>query len=168
MRSKWIFLAITAILTFSNSCVQAPEYPDEPVITYAGMNKTTVHQGSPTAPLDTLEIRFNFTDGDGDLRDIESGIPDISVMDSRDNSVTPFFIPEFTRQGAGNGISGEITIKILNKPGAGICCVFPNSTACVKSTTFPTNTMFYTIKMRDQAGHESNTIQTEQITILCD
>lgn len=165
-----IFSLLTALLliTLTSDCVQAPEYPVEPVITYEGMNKTSVHQGSATAPVDTLEIRFSFTDGDGDLRGVDSGFPDIILMDSRDNSVAPFNIPEFNEQGAENGISGEITVRIPNKPGAGICCVFPNGTACVKSTAFPTNTMFYTIKMRDRAGHESNTVQTEMITILCD
>lgn len=168
MRLILNLIAALLVITLAGNCVQAPEYPLEPVIAYIGMNKTSVHQGSATAPIDTLELRFSFTDGDGDIRDLDSGMPDISLMDSRDNSVVPFNIPEFNNQGAENGISGEITVRIPNKPGAGICCVFPNGTACVKSSAFPTNTMFYTIKMRDRAGHESNVIQTEAITILCD
>ncbi len=151
------------------SCANAPDYPIEPIIEIMDLNKTSIAQGNGNAAADTLAIRFSFTDGDGDIGfpdDVDS--IDTYLTDSRDGFINRFRLPAISTQGVGKGISGEVTLKIPNRPFR-ICCTFPNgATACEPNTQFPTDTFSYTIQIRDRAGHLSNTIQTQTITILCD
>lgn len=149
------------------SCSQPPDYPDEPQLEYVGVNKTSVLQGSSTAPNDTLAIIFSFTDGDGDLGN-DDNISNIKLFDSRDTTLTPYKIPPVPEQGSGNGISGEITILVPNRIGSGnICCIFPDLRVCRTDSRYKQDTFSYSIQMIDRAGHESNIIRTETITILC-
>ena len=63
------FYLVFMTLAFLAACTKAPDYPTEPVITYKGINKKVITQGSSSAPVDTLKFMFTFTDGDGDLKD---------------------------------------------------------------------------------------------------
>lgn len=154
-------------LGFLVSCSQPPDYPNEPVLQYIGVNKTSVLQGSRTTPNDTLAIRFSFTDGDGDLGNSEN-TNNILLYDSRDSTLAPYKIPPVPEQGSGNGISGEITILVPNRIGSGnICCIFPDLRVCQTDPRYKQDTFSYSIQMIDRAGHKSNIINTEQITILC-
>ena len=149
-----------------NSCVQPPNYPNIPEIAYVGVNQTSILQGNANNPADTLEITFSFTDGDGDLG-IDGETFDVFLTDSRDGFTDIKKLPVVPDQGIGNGISGEIAVRLPNKP-FGICCTYPdNSTACMPNPDYPTNEISYMIQIQDRAGHMSNKIQTEVITILC-
>lgn len=69
--------------------------------------------------------------------------------------------------GTTNGISGEITFRLLTT-----CCVFPEwvtdvQSPCDPSMQYPVDTLRYEIYIRDRAGHESNRIETEDIYLLC-
>lgn len=152
-------LAVTA-------CVKRPDYPIEPVIEFMSMNKQTIAQGSPSAQSDTLAITVSFTDGDGDLGNGE-GVVDIFLTDSRDGFEETLQLPDIPTQGTGNGISGEITVRIFNKP-FNICCTFPTGQEpCTASTVFPIDTFSYAIRIKDRAGNFSNSVQTSVITVLC-
>lgn len=159
------FLLLPGLAFLLHSCVQPPNYPDEPEIAYIGLNQQSIVQGNVGTPLDTLEITFGFTDGDGDLG-IEGNTFDIFLTDSRDGFTDIKKLPVIPDQGIGNGISGEITVRLPNR--LNICCTYPDgSTSCMPNPNFPTDTMSYTIQIQDRAGHMSNKIQTEMITILC-
>ena len=56
---------IFCLFLSSVGCVIAPDYPDEPVLTYNGISKNTIVQG--VSNTDSFYISANFTDGDGDL-----------------------------------------------------------------------------------------------------
>jgi hypothetical protein len=147
-------------------CSQPPDYPNEPVIEYLRMNKSAIAQGNQNAQPDTLKITFGFTDGDGNLSS-ESDSMDVFLTDSRDGFETTFKLPLLPTQGVGNGISGEITVKIPNTPFQ-ICCTYPNGApACLPNNQFPTDEFYFTIQLRDRAGNMSNTIRTAPITVLC-
>ena len=167
MKSGHLLLALALIALTFTACVNPPNYPDEPIITYEGVNKTTVYQGTSSSPNDTLAIFFSFTDGDGDLSVEES--TDIFLYDSRTPEfATPYNLPDIPDEGTGNGLSGDIIIRIPNKP-SGICCVNYNTgQVCQPFPNQPIDTFSYTIQIRDEAGNFSNIIQTEQITILCE
>ncbi len=159
----YLFAFGLAFLT--STCVQPPNYPNTPEIAYIGMNQNTIVQGNVGAPLDTLEITFSFTDGDGDLG-IEGNTFDIFLTDSREGFTDIKKLPVVPDQGIGNGISGEIIVRLPNQ--LNICCTYPDgSTPCLPNANFPTDTMSYTIQIQDRAGNMSNKIQTEVITILC-
>lgn len=148
-------------VVFLAACVNAPEFPLQPVLTYEGVNKAQIYQFT-NGPVDSIQIHFSFTDGDGDLSNQDS--VDIFLTDSRLGIQTPFSIPPFPAEGTGNGISGDIYINVVNT--SGICCIF-NNRLCIANEALPVDTFSYAIQIQDRAGNLSNIIRTEQIEILC-
>lgn len=158
------FVFVVVIFAVS-SCVKPPNYPIEPVIAYEGVDNTQVYQGSASAPNDTLSIHFSFTDGDGDLSFPEDSI-DVYLTDSRvPQFPITYRLPSITGEGAANGIKGDIWVNIPNKP-FNICC-YLNGQSCASGTTGVTDTFSFSIQIRDRAGHFSNTIRTETLSVLC-
>lgn len=160
-------IAILIIGSFIlQGCTEPPNYPDEPRIEFLRVNKTQIRQGSATAASDTLIITFSFTDGDGDLG---SDSTNFFIRDSRDNSLIPNRIFPIPEQGSGNGISGEITVRIPNKvAGPNICCIFPDRRVCQTDPRFAQDTFSYLIEIKDRSGNLSNQIRTPTLTILCE
>ncbi|MDX2070951.1 MAG: hypothetical protein SFV55_21155 [Haliscomenobacter sp.] len=168
MKKSGYFLFCLLILLLASTCSNPPEFPAEPVIEYLGLSHTSIDQSRGGGiPLDTIEIRFAFTDGDGDLGSEDS--TNISLTDSRDNFEHFFKVSPIPQLGSGDGIQGEISIKLTNSPDTKyFCCTFPNTRlTCIPSTTFPTDSLSYFIRIRDRSGNWSNTIKTERITIFC-
>jgi hypothetical protein len=153
---KIFFLVILSAALF-HGCIEAPDYPIEPVIEFVEINKTqiiaqTIPEDANRA-LDTLIIKFSFTDGDGDLGGGDT--TNVFLIDSRlGNAGESYLISDIPQAGATNGISGEITIMIPK-----IFC-FPNSA--------PRDSLIYSIQIVDKAGHQSNIIQTPAIELVCD
>jgi hypothetical protein len=148
------------LLTISQ-CVQPPNYPNEPVITFKSLSRTTLRQGTGT--FDTTFATISFTDGDGDLGDSDS--LNVFLIDKRDNFLkSKYRLPFIPEEGVGNGISGDITLRVNTS-----CCIFPNNVLppCSPSTQFPTDTLRYIIFIKDRAGHESNHVETSDIILLC-
>lgn len=155
-----IFVIAVLLLQY---CVKPPNYPNEPVIEFAAMSKTTMLQ-TPLGP-DSILISFSFTDGDGDLGS-QNGEPNIFIKDGRDSFDKPAYqIPYIEPQGAGNGISGTIYIVVPTT-----CCIYidPNGIprACA-DVPIPFDTLTYLISIKDRAGHESNQIETPPIELIC-
>lgn len=154
------------------SCLQPPDYPNEPEIEYVGMNKMFVRQGSVGAEPDTLRITISYTDGDGDIGAPEDGdfTNNVIYIDSRNDLDSRVSVPFIPSLGLGNGISGQISFDILST-NFGMCCIYDDKSGedpCTRSTRFPTDTLQYTVYIIDQAGNESNRIETEPIVLLCD
>ncbi|TGE24944.1 hypothetical protein E5K00_07020 [Hymenobacter aquaticus] len=61
-------LAVTAAGGLLTSCIEAPDYPDTPRIEFKEMTVERYRPGpSPIAPIDSVKITVDFTDGNGDL-----------------------------------------------------------------------------------------------------
>lgn len=164
MQYRLSLLSLLGFLLFMASCTQAPEYPIEPVITFDNLNKNQVFQFT-NGPVDTLILRFSFTDGDGDLSQIGTDSVDIFLTDSRLPTLPiPFRFPLIEEEGTGNGISGTATVTILNTDN--ICCIY-ESRLCAEDPEYPIDTFSYSIQIRDRANNFSNTIRTDQIQIIC-
>jgi len=166
MKKSYLIVGVFSVLVCF-SCIQPPDYPVEPVIEYIGMSKNLLMQGEGYS--DSLLVSFSFTDGDGDIGYPASNpTPSVFIRDSRDGfEKPPLQLPYVEPQGASNGISGEITVKLPTT-----CCVFISPEgipfACDEvpfSVKF--DTLFYFIKIRDRAGNMSNEIQTELIRLQC-
>lgn len=145
------------------SCINPPDYPDEPVLTYAGMSKYDMQQGNFND--DSLFIFLEFTDGDGDLgREITDTARDITVVDTRTGQVQERFrMPFVPEEGTGNGIDGEITIRMFNS-----CCIYDNGfPPCSPNPSQTEDTLSYRITIKDRMGNVSNAITTETITLRC-
>ncbi len=105
--------ALTALFQF---CVQPPDYPDEPVIEFVSLSKSTMKQ-TPLGP-DSILISFNFTDGDGNLGSVngEETFLSKTAATVSTNRLIRYLYPA---AGAGNGISGMISIVVPNT-----CCIY--------------------------------------------
>ena len=123
----WVCAGVLAGM--GTACSEAPEYPVEPQIEFIGLNQDSIEQSRDASiPLDTIEIRFSFTDGDGDLGSADS--INIYLEDSRDGTLQLFKISPIPKLGAGKGLSGEIKILLSNSPITRyFCCTFPNTNA---------------------------------------
>lgn len=163
---KLVPFALFCLAALLPCCVQPPDYPKEPVIEYIGLSKNSLRQGE--GYVDSLFVTFSFTDGDGDLGFPETeATPSVFIRDSRDSfSIPSLQLPYVEPQGAGNGISGEITVKLPTT-----CCIYffqGQKFACDEvPNTVPFDSFSYFIKIRDRAGNESNEIKTGVIQLRC-
>jgi len=160
------YLLVFAVVSLA-ACATAPDFPIEPQIEYVGVSKLSMTQNSLNT--DSIFITISFTDGDGDIGGVskESFTQNIFITDNRTGqNYDQFRIPDIPQQGATNGISGEIIMRVYTT-----CCLFPegaNAQACDAPPDFPTNVLELDIYMIDRAGNRSNTITTEPIILLCD
>lgn len=163
MKVYQALLVVILLIGIILSCTKPPDYPDEPVITFERFSKTVIEQGNAGTRPDTLELVIGFTDGDGD---IGSDSINVFLTDSRNGAREIFRINPIPKQGTGNGISGEIMIKMPNR--IYFCCTFPNTTnTCFPSKEYPEDTVSYSVQIKDRAGNLSNKVQTSALTILC-
>ncbi|MEM9887719.1 MAG: hypothetical protein AAF849_17625 [Bacteroidota bacterium] len=168
MRIYWFSALLFSLVL---ACVSPPDYSDIPEIEYLGINKTQIRQGSFGTQDDTLIVRFSYTDGDGDIGAVSEGefSNNVVYIDDRIGLETKASVPFIPSLGVGSGISGNIEVAIPTGNG-GACCIYSDKNGqdpCTPSTEFPTDTFTYTIYVFDQAGNESNRIETEPIVILC-
>ena len=158
-----LWLCTAGLVLALAACVNPPDYPDEPIIQYEGISKDSIYQFT-NGPEDSLVIQFSFTDGDGNISTEDSA--DITIIDSRfptfENSLA---FPVIPNEGTGNGISGDVFFTLINT-GQSICCRF-NDFICAEDPAYPVDTFSYSIYIVDRDGNRSNTIQTEQIKVLC-
>lgn len=145
------------------SCIDAPDYPDVPQIEYIGLSSNTMNQSAVNE--DSLTLFFSFTDGDGDLGLMPNdAATNIVVTDTRDRNIRDLFkSPFIPEDGIGNGISGEIQLKLYST-----CCIFPDGIPpCDRTSDILFDTLKYEIFIRDRAGNQSNVITTDEIILKC-
>ena len=160
MKKTFIFLiALITISLLDFGCTKPPDYPDEPQIEFLSWNRTIVEQET-----DSLWLNISFTDGDGDIGDAEdTNEPFVFFTDTRTNlgGFQDVTLPLVPQQGAGNGINGEISVKVI-----GVCCL-NISTPCIPSSEMQFDTVVYEVYITDQAGNQSNVITTDPVLIRC-
>ncbi len=112
---------------------------------------------------DSMRIFFSFTDGDGDLGnaldDRTEENRDLFVIDTRSDQVLDrFHMPYVPPKGAANGIQGTGEIVLFTT-----CC----NPGCQPEPGV-TDEVVFEIYVIDRAGNESNRIQTDPVTLICD
>ena len=161
MRIVYYFLFFALL----SGCISPPDFPDEPVITYSGISKTAIDQGSLNQ--DEFSIYFSFTDGDGDI-----GLPfserteankDMVVIDTRTGDIQDrFHMPFVPPKGTNNGIQGSGEILIFTT-----CCLYEDQEPCSKGISKFVDEIIYEVYVIDRSGNESNHIFTDPITLRC-
>lgn len=145
------------------SCADSPNFDVVPKIEYLRMSKSEMIQGSFST--DSIIIEVAFKDGDGDLglNDPTSG-PNVFLRDSRTNQIySSYRISEIPEVGANNGVEGVMFLKVYNS-----CCIFDAGIPpCEVTPSVPFNELTFDIYLFDDAGHQSNTVKTEVIRLLC-
>ena len=155
-----LFLSIAMII----ACTKPPDYSDTPEIAFISLSKDAMIAADNLS--DNLTLTISFTDGDGDIG-IDGGTPSVYFKDLRDDSeFITFVAPVIPEQGVGNGISGEMYIKVSTT-----CCIHPidNQGGCESDfSDYPEDVLVYEVYIKDRAGNKSNIIETAPITLLCD
>jgi hypothetical protein len=152
-------------------CVQPPDYPIEPVITFDGLSPNTTLQQPFFRTSDTVytDIRFSFTDGDGDIG-FDDSEASLIITDTRLPGIPlNYRLPKVPEEGSGNGISGTVLVRVP------VSCCIPDPInniplpAC--DTLSPSmqlrDTLVYTIQIKDRAGHLSNVAETAPVFLIC-
>lgn len=162
MISKVQFLTLLLIGVLL-SCTKPPEYPNEPVIEFVSLSKPSMVQGNVNN--DFVYVKISFTDGDGDIGDNTNNSATVYYRNTsvQNSQALPSGVPFVPEQGVGNGISGEMDIRISTS-----CCVYASGLSdCSPSTVEPIDTVIYEITLSDRAGNISNAVLTDPIILLC-
>ena len=172
MRQLLSFIIFSAVIAnVMVYCVRPPEYPDEPVIAFISVSPATILQRPFFRQPDTVytDLKFSFTDGDGDLGFSDTTVS-IVIRDLRSPGLPKDYrFPMVDPQGANNGISGEVTVRVP------VSCCIPDPVDGIPLPPCDTNsvsnqmldTLIYTIRIKDRSGNWSNEIMSEPIILRC-
>lgn len=160
---------IYSICTFSFlillACSEPPVYPDEPIIEFVSLSKSSMQQSF--ASIDSILVTLSFTDGDGDIGSEPGDSSSIVLyIDKRQNNIQPpRVIPTVGDIGVGKGISGKIFIHLPTS-----CCIeiAGNTTFTCERRPGITDEVNYEMWIVDRAGNESNRVELPPITLRCD
>ncbi len=144
------------------ACIVAPNYSPIPEISLLGINKNRIDQGRIKD--DTLQIKIDFTDGDGDIGDAQNKA-NIFMIDNRDGKMITYSMPLIPQKGSSNGVKGTITIfhtTLLN-----VCCYYKNADPCTIPANPMTDTVIYKLYIEDRSGNKSNEVTLNPIVINC-
>ena len=165
---KNIKYTIFFVLAFVMACTQPPDYSDTPEIEFVSFSKTTMVQGFGVSQ-DFTYLTISFTDGDGDLGTDTMSTVYFDDTRTEGNDFLEYAAPFIPEQGTGNGISGEMTIKVPTT-----CCIHPDPNlapdgcdADFQGTGITKDTVVYEVYIIDRAGNKSNVITVEGLTLLC-
>ena len=141
-------LTFFAILFFLFGCKKKDlrENMDVPYISIKRISPSVVQEFTESV---LLEIAYE--DGNGDLGFNDPDILSLSVQDSRLDSADMYHIPPLAPSGE------EIYIK-------GTCNVYLNTTFLIGIGS--SEKLRYTVKIRDREGNWSNTVTSEEITVV--
>ena len=138
------FIVFFVLLAFV-SCSKDSALSSVPVIKFLDVNSTSIKEFK-----DSLVIRFEYTDADGDIGEDNPDKNDLFVKDRRLVSADYYFVKPLSPPGSEIKITGIISVQIKN--------TFLLGTGNSELTQF-------NLKMRDRAGNWSNSINTPNITI---
>jgi hypothetical protein len=141
---KYTFIPIFILLTFV-SCSKDSEISSVPFIKFLDVNSTSIKEFK-----DSLLIRFEYTDADGDIGEDNPDKNDLYIKDRRLANADYYFIKPLSPPGSEIKIKGIISVQIKN--------TFLLGTGNSELTQFD-------IKLRDRAGNWSNSINTPNIKI---
>ncbi|MEP7128968.1 MAG: hypothetical protein ABI729_08875 [Chitinophagales bacterium] len=118
-----------------------------PEIALLSVSPTSVHN-----LVDSLLFVVSYIDGDGDLGDYEADSLSLWITDNRFPLTEKFHIIPLAPQGTSLVISGELKVLLEH--------------IILKDQSSVSETATFTVQLKDRAGHWSNTVTSETITIL--
>ena len=149
----FLLIGITACtkenVTVNNNNEPNPAISVVPEISLEDLSATEV-----MAYEDSLSFLIKYTDGDGDLGDVDADIMSIEVADTRDvdNLIFKYHLSPRAPLDAEITITGTLEIVLQN-----IILLDTNNEQ--ETTTFK-------LKIKDRAGNWSNEVETEVITVF--
>ena len=152
MSLKRVSILSLLICSCLAACRQEPVFPIEPHITYLSVDVLEVKENR-----DPMWVEVHFTDGDGDLGDLEDDTQgSLIVIDNRTqfpDSLRTFYyrIPDLTPDTRNPSIQGKISVRVpptIITPGL--------------SQDYTT----YTLYLYDRGGHKSNEVTSDSVRII--
>jgi hypothetical protein len=151
-------IGFIAVFIGIESCTPPPIFDETPSVEWNRFTVDTVQQFTGQ-----VSMLVNFTDGDGDLGQSDTdSLPNMIIVDSRTDDTIYYRIPNIPRQGAANGISGEIEVDMST-----ICCAIPGFPILCGELPNVTDSVVYKVRIRDQKNRWSNEIETAPLRIRC-
>ncbi|NQW41997.1 MAG: hypothetical protein HQ463_01005 [Bacteroidetes bacterium] len=127
------------------ACKKDAATSEVPVIKLISISSTSVKQFT-----DSLSIVFEYTDGDGDIGNINPDENNLQVKDKRLSKADYYFVKPLAPPDSKIKIKGQLVVQLKN--------TFLLGTSNTEVTSFE-------LKLRDRKGNWSNTILTPNITI---
>lgn len=124
---------------------------EEPVSNTPSIKFISMTPATATKNVDEIKITIEYTDGDGDLGENTPDVKNLFCTDSRNDVTYEYRIPQLAPTGSNIIITGQ---QVFNLPPQG----FADDSHTTETTT-------YSIYVVDRAGNQSNTVQTNVLTI---
>jgi hypothetical protein len=138
-------LSISMIIIGFLACKKDSATSEVPTIKFLSVSSTSVKQFK-----DSLSILFEYTDGDGDIGNINPDENNLQVKDKRLSKADYYFVKPLSPPDSKIKIKGNLVVQLKN--------TFLLGTSNSEVTSFE-------LKLRDRKGNWSNTILTPNITI---
>lgn len=142
-KKNLFFLSILLIAACKKDSI---DIPVEPNISIVSISPSTAHQYS-----DPVTITIHYEDGDGDLGENNDLVKNCFVTDNRIGITYKYRIKQLAPSGSSIAIDGNVNIEI---GGQAI-----TDSSLQQSVT-------YSVYVVDRAGHQSNEVTTNGITII--
>jgi len=144
VRFAFCFLLFTFYF-FISSCKKKEESSTTPQIEFVSISPS-----SAVEYVNSITISFSYDDLDGDLGQNDPNVTNLYVTDSRNGVTYNYRISQLAPEGASIHIKGNLNVIIKNT------AITDNSVS--QSVT-------YSLYLKDRSGNSSNTITTTAITI---
>lgn len=146
MMKKLLFLFVSIILISSCKKDESLEISTTPAIEFVSISPSTA-----TEYQDKIIITISYTDGDGNLGENTADVKNLFLTDTRNSVTYQYRIPQLAPSGESFAIEGNLPIELPN-------------TAIINGAS--SQTVSYTVYVKDRAGNVSNTVSTSAITIV--
>lgn len=110
----------------------------------------SISPSSAVEYVNSITISFSYDDLDGDLGENDPNVTNLFVTDSRNNVTYNYRISQLAPDGANIHIQGNLNTVIKN-------------TAITDGSS--SQSVTYSLYLKDRAGNQSNTITTSEITV---
>jgi hypothetical protein len=111
----------------------------------------SITPGSAKEYQDKIIITISYKDGDGNLGENSPDVKNLFLTDTRNNVTYKYRIPQLAPSDASIAIQGSLPIVLQN-------------TAITNGAT--SQSVSYTVYLKDRAGNQSNTVSTSAITVV--
>lgn len=144
MRIKFLAIPLLALLALAG-CKKEKPLDDTPYIEITNVTPTNAQAYS-----DTLTFTIFYRDGNGDLGENNANVYNLFLTDSRNGVEYKYRIQQLAPSGSDIAIQGNLLVKL---PGAPIL------------NGGSSETVTYSVYVKDRAGNQSNTAASETITL---
>ena len=145
-KNQFHFFAFLFFASVIFSCKKdKPIYSNVPEISSVSVNPTTVREYK-----DSIAFKLSYVDGNGDLGENDPNVTNLFLTDNRVNITYGFRISQLAPDNANIVIKGQLLVVLKNTG------ITDNSSS---------QTVTYSLYLKDRSGNQSNTISTESIMV---